>query len=329
MTLSTSLENRVSKGASMRKAIIVPVNPHLAYAGGAFIGRVLPHITHIRRTGGVLWNCGRSLPYDHKEIKMGYFYETHKRALTYQFEIIRFIDWSNRNELERFIKEASRDEPQLEEAKFVPIFRFMDLIAILEEIETRKRAHCIGILIKAIYPLERPLDPRELIKVSDNKPLQTLAAVRAHPIVYATSRAKPNKQKMDPKEFLHSHIRKIIDEGEFDEKDIEDMLEYVLYDADCELVERQPNVKKGRIDLLYKKGRTFFVIELKKGLADITTLSQIQKYITEVKKKHHPEKLEGVIICETATKELKDAVTRIDGITLRYYKFFIDFGLTL
>lgn len=313
----------------MRKAIIVPVNPHLAYAGGAFIGRVLPHITHIRRAGGVLWNCGRSLPHDHKEIKMGYFYETHKRALTYQFEIIRFIDWTNRNILERFIEEASRDEPELEEAKFVPIFRFMDLIAILEEIETRKRARYIGILIKAIYPLEVSLDPRELIKLSDNKPLQTLAAVRAHPIVYATSKAKPNKQKMDPKEFLHSHIRKIIDEGGFDEKDIEDMLEYVLYDADCELVERQPNLKKGRIDLLYKKGQTFFVLELKRGLADITTLCQIQRYTTEVDKRYHPKKLEGIIICETATKELKDAVAKVDGVTLREYKFSLDFGLAL
>ena len=313
----------------MEKAIIVPVNPNLAYAGGSFIGRVLPHITHIRRTGGVLWNCGRSLPYDHKEIKIGYFYETQKHALSFQFEIIRFVDWSNRNELERFINEVSRNEPELEEARFVPVFRFMDLMAILEEFETRKKARYIGILIKAIYPLEKPVDPRDLIKVSDNKPVQTLAAVQAHPIVYASSKAKPNKQKIDPKEFLHSHIRKIIDEGGFDEKDIEDMLEYVLYDSDCELVERQPNVKNGRIDLLYKKGHTFFVIELKRGLADITTLNQIHRYITEVDKKHHPKKLEGVIICETATKALKDAVAKVDGVTLREYRFSIDFGLAL
>lgn len=313
----------------MEKAIIVPVNPDLAYAGGSFIGRVLPHITHIRRTGGVLWNCGRSLPSDNKEIKTGYFYETHKHAITYQFEIMRFIDWSNRGELYRFIEESARDEPELEEARFVPDFRFMDLIAILEEFETRKRARYIGILIKAIYPLEKPVDPRDLEKVSDNKPVQTLAAVRAHPIVYTSSRVKPKKQEVDSKEFLHSHIRKIIDDGGFDEKDIEDMLEYILYDTNCELVERQTSLKNGRIDIVYKKGQTYFVIELKRKSADIAALSQIQTYINGVNKKYHPDKLEGIIICETASKGLKEAVTRADGISLKEYKFSIDFGLTL
>ena len=94
----------------MEKAIIVPVNPDLAYAGGSFIGRVLPHITHIRRIGGVLWNCGRSLPKDHKEIKIGYFYESRRHAITYQFEIMRFIDRASRDESDRFIDEFDRDE---------------------------------------------------------------------------------------------------------------------------------------------------------------------------------------------------------------------------
>ena len=70
------------------------------------------------------------------------------------------------------------------------------------------------------------------------------------------------------------HIRKI-DDGGFDEKDIEDMLEYTLYDSNCELVERQPSIKDGRIDMVYKKGHTYYVIELKRKSADIATLSQI------------------------------------------------------
>ena len=313
----------------MEKAIIVPVNPNLAYAGGSFIGRVLPHITHIRRTGGVLWNCGRSLPKDHNKIKSGYFYEASRHAITYQFEIIRFIDWSNVDELDYFMEEFARDEPELEEARFVPDFRFMDLIAILEEFETRKQARYIGILIKAIYPLEKPVDPRDLVKVSDNKPIQTLAAVRAHPIVYTSSKVRPKKQEIDSKGFIHSHIRKIIDDGRFDEKDIEDMLEYILYETDCELVYRQSSLEKGRIDIVYKKGQTYYAIELKRKSADISTLSKMQTYMEGVNKKYRPDKLEGIIICETASKGLEEAVTKARDISLKEYKFSIDFGLTL
>lgn len=313
----------------MEKAIIVPVNPNRAYAGGSFIGRVLPHITHIRRTGGVLWNCGRSLPKDHNKIKTGYFYETSRHAITYQFEIIRFIDWSNVDEIDHFMEESARDEPELEEARFVPDFRFVDLIAILEEFETRKQARYIGILIKAIYPLEKPVDPRDLVKVSDNKPIQTLAAVRAHPIVYTSSKVKPKKQEIDSKEFIHSHIRKIIDDGRFDEKDIEDMLEYILYESDCELVDRQPSLENGRIDIVYKKGQTYYAIELKRKSADISTLSKMQTYMEGVNEKYRPDKLEGIIICETASKGLKEAVTKARDISLKEYKFSIDFWLTL
>ena len=52
-------------------------------------------------------------------------------------------------------------------------------------------------------------------------------------------------------------------------------------------------------------------------------------YIDEVNKKYHLEKLEGIIICEAATKGLKEAVAKAHGISLKEYKFSIDFGLTL
>ena len=313
----------------MEKAIIIPVNPDLAYAGGSFIGRVIPHITHIRRTGGVLWNCGRSLPRDHDRIKIGYFYEKSRHAITYQFEIIRFIDWSNRDKLESFIAESARPDSDLIEAQYVPNFRFKDLYAIACEFDEGKREAAIGVLIKSIYPLQKPVDPRDLVKVSDRKPIRTLAAVRAHPIVYTSPLVKPKIQEIEPKEFIHTHMMKIIDEGGFNEKDIEDMLEYILYDSNCELVERQPMLKDGRIDIVYKKGPTYFVIELKRRSADISALGQIQNYMDRVNKKYNPEKLEGIVICETASKGLKEAVSKANGVSVREFKLLIDFGLKL
>lgn len=313
----------------MEKAIIVPVNPDRAYAGGSFIGTVLPHITHIRRTGGVLWNCGRSLPRDHQEIKKGYFYETNRHAITYEFEIMRFFDWSNIEELSRFVEECAKPEPELKEAKYVPEFRWFDLAAIEEEFLTEERHAAIGILIKAIYPLENPMDPWDFIKVSDNKPVKARSGVRAHPVVYTSTRAKPRKHEIDTKDVLHSHMRKIIDQGRFDEKDIEDMLEYILYDSNCELVDRQPSLKSGRIDMVYKKAGTYFVIELKRKSASIAALQQIKKYMDEIKGKHNPKKLKGLIICETASKGLKEAAAKIDDISLREYRFSIDLGLEL
>lgn len=313
----------------MGKAIIIPVNPDLAYAGGSFVGRVLPHITHIRRTGGVLWNCGRSLPSDHDRIKTGYFYEKNRHAITYQFEIIRFIDWSNRDELESFIEESARPDASLSEAQYVPDFRFKDLFAIACEFEAGERQAAIGILIKAIYPLQKTVDPRNLVKVSDKKTIQTLAAVRAHPIVYTSPLVKPKKREIEPKEFIHTHIMKIIDKGGFNEKDIEDMLEYILYDSNCELVERQPILKDGRIDIVYKKGPTYFVIELKRRSAGISALRQIQNYMDRVKKEYNPKKLEGIVVCETASKRLKEAVSESNSVSVREFKLLIDFGLEL
>lgn len=310
----------------MEKAIIVPVNPDIPFTGGAYNGRVLPHIAHIRKTGGVLWNCGGYIPKHHNEIKKGYFYETGKHAVTYQFEIIRFIDWSAFEERKRFIEQSISDQPEFEEAKFVPNFRCDDLIAIHDEFESGTRTTAFGILIKAINPLEKPIDPCDFKKVSDGRPIQSRAAVRANPIVYAVS-TKVRKETMSLKELIHEHIRKMIDEGELTERDLEDMLEYMLYDRDCELVDRQLNLEKGRIDVAYRRGQTYYIIELKRKSADVNTLHQIKQYIKEVNEKHHPNKLEGMIICETATKALEAAVAQESRIKINEYKFCIDFGI--
>jgi len=283
-------------------------------------------MTHIRRTGAVLWNCGRSLPQDHQKIKTGYFYVTDKQAITYQFKIQRFFDWSDNAELEKFMDKYISSDSEVSEAdNFVPDFRQWDLIAIYDEFARSKRQNAIGILIKAIYPLKTPIDPRHLIKVSDGKPIKTLSSVRSHPIVSISSEIKPIRKEIGVKDLLHSHIRKIIDEGKFNEKDIEDMLEYILYDSNCELVKRQPSLKNGRIDIIYKKGQTYYVIEIKRRKADINAFYQIKKYIKDVKTRFKPKRIIGLIICETATKRLVETAKKPDNIFINEYKFSIDF----
>jgi len=315
----------------MKKAIVVSANPHRSYYGGSFIGRVLPHISHIRKYGGVLWNCGRYLPIEHNQIKTGYFYETNKGAITYQFDIIRFIDWSNEDEFYYFMEQFEKDDIEERdlEAKYIPDFRFSDVIAIKMEFDAGTRKGAFGILIKSIYPLQHPVDPRTLIKVSDNRPIQTPSAVQSYPIVYINPKIKGIKRELDPPSLIHTHIRKIIDDGKYNEKDIEDMLEYVLYDSELELVERQPIVKQGRIDILYKKGKTYYVLELKRGSADMNTLHQIQNYIRGVKTKYKSDTIIGIIICETASINLKDAVKKISNVDLKEFTFLINFGLDI
>lgn len=315
----------------MKKAIVVSVNPHRSYFGGSFIGRVLPHISHIRKYGGVIWNCGRSLPIEHNQIKTGYFYEANKGAITYQFDIIRFIDWSNEDEFDFFMEQFDKDDIEERdlEAKYISEFRFWDIIAIKKEFYAGERKGAFGILIKFIYPLKHPVDPRTLIKVSDNCPIQTLSAVRGYPIVYVNPKIKGMKRELDPNSLIHTHIRKIIDDGKYDERDIEDMLEYILYDSELELVERQPILKQGRIDILYKKGKTYYVLELKRGSADMNTLYQIQNYIQGVKTKYKSDTINGIIICETASINLKDTLKKISNIDVKEFTFLINFGLDI
>jgi len=314
---------------SIRKAIVVPVNPNITYYGGTFIGRILPHIAHIKKTGGVIWNCGRAFPH-YKDIKKGYFYETDKKAITYEFDIIKIYDWSNKDVLEFFLYQLNQEKAsEIEEVKYVPIFRKDDLDAIQYEFEMGKRKNAIGIVIKEINILKEPISPQRLIKVSDNKPIKTNAAVRSHPIVYYNSKFKTLKRDLDPKIMIHNYIKKIIEAQQYTERDIENILEYGLYNSDYEFVERQTSLKDGRIDILYKTKDSYNVIELKKGMADIFTLDQISIYIEDVKKEYNVDNVKGIIICETATEQLKSAINELPEISLNQFTFEINFSLNI
>ena len=314
---------------SIRKAIVVPVNPNISYYGGMFIGRILPHIAHIKKTGGVLWNCGRAFPHYYKDIKKGYFYETDKKAVTYEFDIIKIYDWSNKDVLAFFLNQLNQEKASGIEEKYVPIFRKNDLDAIQYEFEIGTRKNAIGIVIKEINALEEPISPQRLIKVSDNKPIKTNAAVQSHPIVYYNSKFKILKRDLDPNKMIHNHIIKIIEAQQYTERDIENILEYSLYNSDYEFVERQPTLKEGRIDILYKTKDSYNVIELKKGVADISALDQINTYIENVKKEYNISNVKGIIICETATEQLKDTINKFPEISLNQFTFTVNFSLNL
>jgi RecB family endonuclease NucS len=133
---------------------------------------------------------------------------------------------------------------------------------------------------------------------------------------------------VDFKSYIHDHLMKIIEEGLLDEEDVEDLLEYKLCESGYLLQGRQHSLENGgRIDLWYKKDDVSYVFEVKKARAEVGALNQIQAYIDRIKEKVKTSRLRGIIICETASKQLRDALDKARyDISIREYMFSVEFN---
>lgn len=153
----------------MEKALLLAANPDST----DIHGNILAHATHLARYGGVIWGTGYggkniSDSFKHKDVKVGYFYNTTSKKVDHWFAIV-------------FIQTHEEIENKEIFELFVPSWRKKDY---------QKGYEGYWILIKKIYPLKKQYDLSDFIKISDGKPVEFL---RTYSIVYDNTKYERNE----------------------------------------------------------------------------------------------------------------------------------------
>jgi len=107
------------------------------------------------------------------------------------------------------------------------------------------------------------------------------------------------------------------------EKDIENIIINNIQSLgeDLEFVDNQVILSDGnRIDILARNSKDVpIIIEIKKGIADDSTLTQLISYIHQYKKQHPADSPMGKIVCANASYKLKNACEHL-GIRIHFYE---------
>ena len=140
---------------------------------------------------------------------------------------------------------------------------------------------------------------------------------------------KGAKLTQDVEGFIDEQIWNRLQDGNYSENDVEEILELVLLSQNYELVQRQWTTRKVRVDLAFRKGGEFLVIELKRDVAKLDSLEQLRRYISSVRREHKIKHIKGVIICHESDPRLTEATKNEDDIVVREFRFGMNFGLGL
>ncbi len=289
----------------MANAILIPYNPYHRYVGGGGVGRVVPHIFHAEKAGGVFWTSAATLPIAYDTVNRGYFYATKKKRVTHACDVLRFVDFRERELTE-------------EEWAFVPQFRYRDIEVVHED-------EGYAILVKRIRRLKRLHSLSDFHKISDGLPVE---AIRA-PIIVLDPGYAVESFSTPSTVLVDSHLKSLFTNAGMREEDIENLFEYVLFDLGL-VIERQLGIRKGRLDILVKKGDTSFVFELKRAAAIVADIKQLAQYVKRIER-DEKKPVVGVLICAEYGPEITQTVKvwNSKGLKLHIasFKFSIDFGL--
>jgi len=291
---------------SHKRAIVIPTNPHLEFYGGTAIGSLIAHKMFADKQGAVYWDLEKGSC--STDINTAYFYETEEGAATYKAKV-DFID--------------KKDNIKPNEEKYIPNWRKINW-------QMKQSPGQVWVKLRDIFPLKRkhPLaDFRKAIDGDVLRRVQNFAIVDDPAFVAIPSRFSLN-------EFVDDYIYRLASQK--DEKlleaDIEEMVWFMMLDKNLEYVDRQRG-KDDRIDVAFKnKENDFIIVEIKRGIAGLSALKQIRRYMKIIGRKHKARQLAGVILCRKADFELQTKVKRLkaqgkDNISIDEYKFSIDFRL--
>jgi hypothetical protein len=290
------------------KAILIPANPKLSYSTteSSEPGSILAHSAHIEENEGVLWrlvvpgeqDMSRSSKMKFSdEISTGYLYDVPTKKVTHKID----IEWI-KNEKEMTIKDKNRfDQPMRDHAvdKEIPFFY---------------------ILIRNIFLLKKPQPLSDFIKVNGT-PVENL---RNYAIVNDPSLAHFDRS-ITRADIMSAYLADIlIRSKEIKEKDVEHLFLLQLLKQQQQLVKRQYSFKKGgRADLVFKdKSGAFWVYELKRDVATVKTIEQVNGYARQISKQERIplEKINRVIIARDADLQLRLNAKR-EGVRIWKYGF--------
>ncbi len=289
----------------MDKAIIIPANPRRGFEGGPGIGSIYAHTLHLSKYKAVFWviiPAGRSKESFKHNVKIGYFYNKIKKAVTHKFEI----------EYIKFESEIREPNPDI----YVPSFRWNDwgmgdwgyYIKIIR-LRELKRIHLLS----------------DFKLCSKDKPVRR---VQNYAIAWDPNYKWQDKD-ITKETVVDGYISDFLLSGDVQEQDIENLFEMTLFDESF-VIDRQGHLwKKGRFDVAFQDNNGIVnVVEIKKGTADKNTLKQLKGYMSGIKRKYmiNKSKLHGVILCKDADPELEKIVKKENKIRIQKYRFSIEFS---
>jgi hypothetical protein len=293
----------------MEKAILIPANPDLEFAGGGDAGSIIAHAVTIEKKGFDLWGLfvpggGEASGFPHSDIRAAYLYDVRKKGVTHVCD----IEW---------IKPRS----DVGYREFVKIrgLKFKNRRAF---VQWAKRFYAVK--ITNIFALERVHRPKDFKKWEDGKPV---VKVMNYCIVRDPHFVHYNRH-LTRDQIMSDHMAALLLRGRVTEKDIEDLFYYRLME-DAKILDRQRTFRNaGRLDLLVKdRFGNLVVYELKKGVARPVVVEQISGYMKACEKKYSGSKkkrIRGVILARDAQPQLLDDLRKEPRIEFKKYWFSIE-----
>jgi len=291
----------------MRKAILIPANPKRSFKKGGDEGSIIAHARKIEDEGAVYWplvvpGTRDSDGFLHEDIKTAYLYDVSEKRITHMAEVawIKSIKKIGVNELNRYCLAQKRWEGRDRECFYI--------VKMLE-----------------IYALKRVHQCFEFKKCDGG---ENVERVMNYCIVRERNYAHHDKH-VTRGEILSNHIAELFLLRGVLERDIENLFYYRLM-KNYKIIKRQGAFKKaGRLDLMVKSSTGDYIIyELKRGVASIRTLQQIQRYMSACsKEKRIPmDQINGVILAQDADPDLRDELrSKLNkNIKFKRYYFSID-----
>lgn len=292
------------------KAIIIAANLKGFFGTDAIdVGNILAHASVIEGEGAVFWSIRRNngysqKPFPYPDIKRGYFYSVTDKAVTHVFN----IDYIQSGEL---LTEGGAQ-------------RFM-IPARKNRWAKNRRGYYYWVKISAIYRLKKEHPLRDFDTFRGKSPVGNC---RNYTIVLDRHFACHN-WKVTRREIMSDYIADLLVRGEVAENDIEELFSYRLAEK-MQLKERQGFFQKaGRLDLLYmNQAKNYIVYELKKGIATVSALDQIKRYMDACIKKYKlgATNIKGVILARSIDPKLSVALQQEKKykIETQTYSFSID-----
>lgn len=280
------------------RAIVIPYNPHVDLEGGTAAGSLIAHKNFADKIGAVYWDLINAT--SHSDIEAAYFYDPAEGVVTHRSTVVLM---------------EKKDDLNDKEEKFVPNWRRMVW-------EPEQLAGQVWVKLKDIFPLKDKHKLSDFKKVVDGRPLK---GVRNYAVVEDPAWATES-MRFSLSEFIDDYIYRLMSQGseKLRESDIEEILWHQMMERNLEFVSRQEG-RENRLDVAFRHGKDFVIVEIKKDTAGLDTLEQIKGYMKKTKTEREAEKVFGIILCRKADLRLREAAKKEDKIEIDEFRFSVEF----
>ena len=291
----------------MKKALLIPANPARVFGGEAGNeGSIIAHAIKIEEEGAVIWRLMMpgnhySIDFPHQDIRRGYIYDSSEKRVTHVCDIswIKQMSELSFREVRRLCLGELRPGPDYD----------------------RRTTYFWIIKITSIYALKTTHRIQDFKKFSNGEPLSSI--LRTYAIIRDPEYAHHDKH-VTRGEIISNHMADLLLQGRITERDIENLFFYKLM-KNSKVIRRQGAFRKaGRLDILVENRLGHLTVyELKKGLATISALDQVKRYMRALaqEEKGSNKNISGVILARDADPDLRRALNKKPNSDVVFKKY--------